>query len=250
MYSKVLVLALLGTILSACSGDVDLSNSGLPALKLPSVAPSELQILVVGGTKGVGLETVKLALARGHEVTAMSRSPQKMTYSHKRLTKLRGDILDFNSLDKAVSGKDAVVIAIGAGPTRKPVTVFSEGTANTLKSMSNQKVRRMVAVTGIGAGDSRGHGGFFYDKILQPLLLSTIYQDKDIAEKLIAQSTSQWTIVRPGFLTDETSATNYRVIEDMSGITSGDISRSDVAHFILSSVELESYLNATVLISN
>ncbi|MFK8021040.1 MAG: hypothetical protein AB8B86_14825 [Pseudomonadales bacterium] len=97
MKSKFLVFAFFVTMLSACSSDVDLSSSGLAAPSLKKAAPSAPQLLIVGGTKGIGLETVKLALARGHLVTAMSRSPERMTYSHDRLTKLKRDILDSNS---------------------------------------------------------------------------------------------------------------------------------------------------------
>ena len=60
-------------------------------------------------------------------------------------------------------------------------------------------VRRLICVTGIGAGDSKGHGGFLYDRIFNPLLLKTIYEDKDRQESLIKASDVDWVIVRPGF---------------------------------------------------
>ena len=63
-------------------------------------------------------------------------------------------------------------------------------------------VDKLICVTGIGAGDSKGHGGFLYDKILNPLFLKTIYEDKDIQEKMVQDSTLEWLIVRPGFLTN------------------------------------------------
>ncbi|MFK7733940.1 MAG: NAD(P)-dependent oxidoreductase [Pseudomonadales bacterium] len=250
MNMRILLLAFCCLVLSACNGGSDLSEFGEPAPNIASSAPATLNLLVIGGTKGIGLETVQLALSRGHTVTAMARRPERLFMSHERLTKLKGDILDLESVKQAVSGKDAVIVSIGAGPTRKPVTLFSKGTANVLEAMRTQELKRLITVTGIGAGDSRGHGGFFYDNILQPLLLDTIYRDKDIAEQLIADSDSSWTIVRPGFLTDDASEANYRVIADMNGVTSGDISRADVAHFMLAAIEADSYLGATVLLSN
>ena len=66
------------------------------------------------------------------------------------------------------------------------------------------------------AGDSRGHGGFFYDKIFQPLLLGTIYADKDREEELIKGSAADWLIVRPGFLTNGPRTAVYRAITDLS----------------------------------
>jgi hypothetical protein len=55
--------------------------------------------------------------------------------------------------------------------TRKPVSVFSEGARNVIEAMRNSAVKQLICVTGIGAGDSKNHGGFFYDRIINPLLL-------------------------------------------------------------------------------
>ena len=68
--------------------------------------------------------------------------------------------------------------------------------------MKKAGVKRLVCVTGIGAGDSKGHGGFLYDSIFLPFLLGTIYADKDRQELVIKASDVDWTIVRPGFLTN------------------------------------------------
>ena len=84
-----------------------------------------------------------------------------------------------------MSGQDAVCTCVGVNPTRKPVELFSRGARNVLAALQDAPATKYVAVTGVGAGDSRGHGGFFYDKIFQPLLLGTIYADKDREEELI-----------------------------------------------------------------
>lgn len=226
---------------------------GSPAPSLAATAESPQKLLVIGGTSGVGLQTVELALERGHTVTAIARRPERMILQHPRLRTVAGDILDAASMLRAVAGQDAVVIAIGMGPTREPVSLFSKGGQNVLHAMEQSGLRRLVAVTGIGAGDSRNHGGFFYDRLLLPLALQTIYEDKNRQEALIRQygekGTIDWTIVRPGFLTDDSPTLKYRVIDDLNGITAGDITRADVAHFILAALESGLYLNATPLIS-
>jgi len=99
--------------------------------------------------------------------------------------------------------------------------------------MKREAVSRLICVTGIGAGDSRGHGGFLYDKIVFPIFLKTIYEDKDIQESLVRGSGLKWLIVRPGFLTDGPVTGKYRVLTDMRGVKCGRISRGDVASFIL-----------------
>ncbi len=250
-FGKLLIL-LAVALLTACSGAPDNSQRGQPAPTLAETPPRPQHILVIGGTSGIGLKTVELAAQRGHHVTALARRPERMPLRHARLQTVGGDILNQEGIANAVRGKDAVVIAIGMGPTRDDVTLFSEGTANVLGAMQGSGVSRLIAVTGIGAGDSRGHGGFFYDSLLFPLALKTIYTDKDRMETLIQSSTDRgivWTIVRPGFLVDEPANHRYRVIDDLQDVTAGDITRADVAHFILAAIELGDYVGVSPLIS-
>jgi hypothetical protein len=57
-------------------------------------------------------------------------------------------------------------------------------------------VKRLIAVTGPGAGDSRGHSGLLYDAVAFPLLLKRVYDDEDVQEWIIRSSGLDWTIVR------------------------------------------------------
>jgi putative NADH-flavin reductase len=118
-----------------------------------------------------------------------------------------------------------------------------------LDAMKKTGVRRLVCITGIGAGDSRNHGGFLYDRLLQPLLLKKVYDDKDRQEALIKASDVDWVIVRPGFLTNGPETGEYRVLTDLEGVTAGKISRADVAHFMLNELDSNKYLRQTPLIT-
>tara|TARA_R110002072_G_scaffold302988_1_gene490738 strand:+ start:184 stop:942 length:759 start_codon:yes stop_codon:yes gene_type:complete len=244
------VILVIVSVLLGCEGGGSVGVAGESAPTLRLNIESQFNILIIGGTSGVGLETVRFALKRGHKVTALSRNPDRVTLSDSLLTIKKGDILDPQSIALAIEGHDAVIISVGIPPTRNEITLFSEGSKNVLAAMKGTDTSRIILVSGIGAGDSRGHGGFFYDNVLQPLLLKTIYEDKDYAEEIVSESNTRWTIVRPGFLSDHQATMNYRVVEDISGITSGSISRSDVAHFMVASLENEEYLNRTVLLSN
>jgi putative NADH-flavin reductase len=208
-----------------------------------------MNILIIGATRGIGLQLLDQALQAGHAVTALVRDPQRLTRRHERLEVIKGDILDSEAVQKAMAGQEAVCLTIGTGVTRKPVSVFSQGTKNVLEAMREHVVRRLLCVTGIGAGDSRGHGGFFYDYLFKPLLLRTIYEDKDRQEALIRASDTDWTIVRPGFLTNGPLTGKYRVITDLRGITAGRISRADVAHFMLEELAAPRYLGQTPLLT-
>lgn len=213
-------------------------------------APKQLDILIFGGTSGIGLETTKLALARGHKVTSITRRPERMSVKHGNLINLQGDITDRTTYNYLFVGKSAIISTIGLKPSRDEVTVYSRGMENVLAVANEAGVKRIVTVTGIGAGDSKGHGGMFYDRILNPLLLKTDYADKTRQEQIVKSSDSDWTIVRPGFLVDESSDKAYRVLTSTKGLVAGSISRADVAHFLLASVEQNAHIKETVFISN
>ncbi len=208
-----------------------------------------MNLLIIGATRGIGFQLLEQALHAGHAVTALVRNPQKMPKPQDRLKVIQGDILHPERVQQAMAGQEAVCVTIGIGITWRPVTVFSYGTRNVLEAMHQQGVRRLICITGIGAGDSKGHGGFLYDRLFNPLLLKTIYEDKDRQEALIKASETDWTIVRPGFLTNGPLTKKYRVITDLRGITAGRISRGDVAHFILDELATNRYLKQTPLLT-
>lgn len=207
-----------------------------------------MNLLIIGATRGIGFQLLEQALQVGHAVTALVRDAQKMPKQHDRLRVVQGDILALESVQRAMAEQEAVCVTIGIGVTWRPVTVFSQGTSNVLEAMRHQGVRRLICITGIGAGDSKGHGGILYDLFFYPLLLKTIYQDKDRQEALIQDSEVDWTIIRPGFLTNGPLTKKYRVITDLSGVTAGKISRADVAHFILEELATNRYLGQTPLL--
>jgi len=208
-----------------------------------------MNILIVGATRGIGRQLLEQALTSGHTVTAFVRNPQRLATQHERLKVIKGNILDSDSVALAMTGQDAVCCTIGVKAPWPRVTVFSKGTKNLLQAMKQTGIRRLICVTGIGAGDSKGHGGFLYDCIFYPLLLKPVYADKNRQESLIKASDVDWTIVRPGFLTNGPLTKNYRMLTDMTGVTAGRISRADVAHFMLKEIESKQYLRQTPLLT-
>jgi putative NADH-flavin reductase len=208
-----------------------------------------MNLLILGASRGIGLQLLQQSLQAGHVITAVARHVQDLASQPERLRTISGDILDAGMIREAMAGQETVCLTIGVGVTIKPVTVFSQGTKNVLAAMAEHGVRRLICITGIGAGDSKGHGGFLYDRIFRPLLLKTIYEDKDRQEALIKASGTDWTIVRPGFLTNGPLTGNYRVLTDVSGVTAGKISRADVAHFLLAELSANRYLGQTPLLT-
>lgn len=161
------------------------------------------KILVLGATGGTGRLIVAQSLARGYDVTALVRSPGKAK-SLPGAKLVVGDARDPKVLREALGGRDAVVSALGtpASPFRE-VTLLSEVTRTLVGAMRDEGVARLVAVTGIGAGDSRGHGGFAFDRLILPLLLRHVYADKDRQEDIVRQSGLDWVLVRPTVLSNK-----------------------------------------------
>ena len=205
-------------------------------------------VLILGASKGIGFETVKRALAAGHTVRALARSANDMLLDHPRLQKIAASALDKDAVTQALAGADAVIQSLGHGPTLLPVTLFSDATRILVDAMTAHGVRRLIAVTGLGAGDSRGKGGFFYDVLLFPLVLKRIYDDKDVEEMIIRYSTLEWTIVRPGILTGGPARGRIQVLTEPKDWRLGRISRADVAEFLVGQLSDRSLIGKTPLL--
>ncbi|MEN3212309.1 SDR family oxidoreductase [Methylorubrum populi] len=207
------------------------------------------KILVLGATGGTGRLIVAQSLARGYDVTALVRSPGKAK-SLPGAKLVVGDARDPKVLREALRGRDAVVSALGtpASPFRE-VMLLSEVTRTLVGAMRDEGIARLVAVTGIGAGDSRGHGGFAFDRLILPLLLRHVYADKDRQEDIVRQSGLDWVLVRPTVLSNKPGRGAVRALVDLAGFHGGSIAREDVARFVLDQVETDAWIGRTPLIT-
>jgi putative NADH-flavin reductase len=209
-----------------------------------------MNILILGSTGGTGRALVEQALELGHVVTAFARDPSKMRITHKNLRVVRGDVLDYDSVEAALRGQDAVLSALGSGVLVGPLiavvlasqvvarfahltgpvgwlirigvpvlavfllngrtNTLSEGTKNILRGMEQVGVKRLVCESSLGIGDSKGQLGFLYNYVLIPILLRNIFADKEIQEKLIGESNLDWVIVRPAALSNGPKTRVYR----------------------------------------
>jgi putative NADH-flavin reductase len=202
-----------------------------------------MKIVIFGSTGGTGKELVKQGLELGHEVTAFARNPSKLDeFKSENLKIVQGDVFNYEDVEKAILGQDAVLSALG-NPTLKPNNTTSEGTRNIVKAMQKHNVRRFICETSLGVGDSRDQAGFFATKIFFPLVLKNVFADKEIQEEIIRQSDLDWIIVRPGALNNKPKSSKYRAGLDKK--ISGNISRADVAEFMLKQLDSDEFLRKT-----
>lgn len=207
------------------------------------------KILVIGATGGTGRLIVRQALARGFEVAALVRSLDKgRDLAGAQL--IVGDARDEATLREALKGRDAVVSALGtpASPFNE-VTLLSTATRALVRAMQAEKVSRLVCITGLGAGDSAGHGGFLFDRLIFPLLLRKVYADKNRQEAIVRESGLDWVLVRPTVLNDKPGRGAVRALTDLSGFHGGAVAREDVAKFTLDQVQGDDWLRRVPLIT-
>jgi putative NADH-flavin reductase len=212
------------------------------------------KLLVIGASRGIGIETVKAALLADHSVRALARSAASIPIQNTNLEKVSGDALDTDTIRNALKDVEAVIQALGVDISPRAIfertTLFSQSTRILVDAMKAAAVKRLIAVTGLGAGDSRGHGGLLYDAVVFPLLLKRVYDDKDVQEWIIKSSGLDWTIVRPGLLTNSPLTCQYRVLTAPNDWRFGTISRADVADFIVRQIDDRALFGATPLLIN
>ena len=210
------------------------------------------KVLIIGASRGIGLETVKAALLAGHNVRALARSAARIPIQNPGLDRVAGNALDSSAIRSNLDGVDVVVQTLGVDVAPRSIfertTLFSQSTRIIVDAMKAAGVKRLIAVTGLGAGNSRGHGGIIYDSVVFPLLLKRVYDDKDVQEWIIKSSGLDWTIVRPGLLTNRPATGHYRILTAAEDWRCGIISRADVADFIVRQVDDQTLIGATPLL--
>ena len=210
------------------------------------------KVLIIGASRGIGLETVRAALRAGHRVRALARSAARMPIQDANLDTVSGDALDRDTIRDALRDVQVVIQTLGVNFAPKLIfegtTLFSDSTRILVDAMKVAGVKRLIAVTGLGAGDSRGHGGFIYDAVVFPLLLKRVYDDKDVQEWIIRSSGLEWTIVRPGLLRNRPATGRYRVLTASKDWQFGAISRSDVADFLVQQINDRTLVGTTPLL--
>jgi nucleoside-diphosphate-sugar epimerase len=129
-----------------------------------------MKILVLGATGGTGQLIVRDAAQSGHSVVALVRAKARADLPGAEL--IEGEARDEATLVRALDGCDAVVSALGTGMGFRQVDLLTVATRALVSAMTRTGVRRLICISALGVGDSRGHGGFVFDRLFQPLLLA------------------------------------------------------------------------------
>jgi putative NADH-flavin reductase len=210
-----------------------------------------MKILLFGATGGTGKQVLLQALAQGHIVTAVVRNISKINITSTNLKIIKGNVLSSN-IDEAFAEQDAVICCLGA-PANKAGTLRSQGTKNIIAKMKKAKVNRFICQTSLGYDDSKqvlSCTSFFFKNIIVPFVLKSTFKEHHLQETIIKQSGLNWTIIRPGNLTNGQKTEKYKYGFLYSDPTlKVKVSRADVAHLLLKQLSTTGYVQKTIGIS-
>ena len=186
-----------------------------------------MKIALFGATGRVGKEVLKQALAAGHEVVALVRSPEKLA-GHDKLTIIQGDVRDAAAVSQAISGVDVVFSALGTDKT----TTLTEAVPEMIGAMKEAGINRIVTI---------GTAGILQSSIEPEKLryeagdtnrrLTFAAEEHHKVYDMLRASGLAWTIVCPTYLPEGEAVGNYRTERDLLPEDGKKITVGDTANY-------------------
>jgi putative NADH-flavin reductase len=207
-----------------------------------------MRLTVFGASGATGRRLVEQALAAGHTVTAVTRRPNHMR-PRAGLRVVGADVADAVAVDAAIAGSDAVLSALGVSYSRKPISVYSQGTRNIIAAMHRQGVKRLVVISSAPLDPAhRASDSLLFTRVLEPLFMRrpgrTLYEDLGRMESLVQASDLDWTIIRSCWLFDAAEVTDYRLADNSAdGMFT---SRADLAASMLAQLADDRFIGKAV----
>ncbi len=208
-----------------------------------------MKIAILGATGRTGLLLVRIALAAGHEVSAVLRDPEKLGELRPTRTFI-ADVRSPRELEPALAGVDAVVGCIGpTGQDSQRIQVAS--TQACLDAMSTAGVNRVLTISASGPFiDGDDPLTRYLAKPILWRLLRESFDDLRNMETVLRSSGTDWTIVRPPQLTDRAAHGRYRARRDGNVRWGFQITRADLAQSLFDALLDDSTIHQTVSVAN
>jgi len=206
-----------------------------------------MKVLVIGATGGTGRHALRKLLERGHEVTAWARSPAAVTERNDRLRVVVGEARDAGSIERAIAGQDAVLVAFGARSLKKD-DVQEVLYRHLVAAMKHHGVKRVVNLSALGLNNDQAvTSSLFFKYFFRPVFLRHIWVDKQRAELMLTSSDLDYVNVQPGRLLDSPARGSVRASLDGRGLEPS-MTREDLAEFMVEQLNSDSWLRKSVII--
>jgi len=205
------------------------------------------KIIVFGATGGTGKLVVEQALEAGYQVTVVVRNTDAVAARHKNLEIIKGDVFQPITFENTMNVKDAVVSCLGTHK-RGPTTVYSKGVNNIIMAMQKAGANRIICISAaavIVPPKSSFILKFVVKNILQRIF-KYMYADMLLMEKLLAESELNWTVIRAPRLTNAKGKGKYRTDINDYLRNPSNISRADLADYIVNHLTDEKTFKAKI----
>ncbi|TAE29051.1 MAG: SDR family oxidoreductase [Cytophagales bacterium] len=212
-------------------------------------------IAVFGATGRTGIPFVKQALAKGHSVKALVRTPSKMPINHKNLQLIVGDALDASKVAQTIQGTNGVVSCLGQDKASQP-DFQTKATRLIVDTMKKAGIKRLISVTGGGVRDSVNDKPGFMDNLIVFIMKSVAGKGAKNAlldgishAEVVRNSGLDWTIARGPMLTEDSAKGSYQVgnVGTVKGIK---LTREDLAAFLLKEFEQKQHVGKMPFVTN
>lgn len=189
-----------------------------------------MKIAVIGANGRTGRIVVKAALARGHQVVAVTRTDGGSERDDDNLVNARADVRDADALTRALVGADAVISALGVGTSRAATDVYSIGVRNTLGAMQSNGAAKLAVISAVPAGPWEEQP-LLQRRIALPILqrfFGASYDDMRRMETILQETADvDWISLRPPRLVNKPAQGAYRIdtrpLAKARAITYGDL---------------------------
>lgn len=213
-----------------------------------------MKIAIFGASGFTGSAILNEAIRRSHNSSVLVRDTSRFPDPTHWLHVVNGDALDREAVARTIEGCDAVIQCLGVGGkgNGKPTTLISEATRIIVEEMQRQGIRRLVALSNVGAGDSRRFQPWIFRRFILPYFmqwLKVIIDDKNRMEPIIMNSGLDWTIVRCPNIVDKAAKRKYRATLDGKGLRL-TIALRDAAACVVDCLEDGAYMRQAPSISN
>jgi putative NADH-flavin reductase len=213
-----------------------------------------MKVVIFGSTGFSGKAILKEALSQQHQVTVLVRNKSSILVQDKNLKIVEGNVLDKHTVAEVLKNSDAVIQCLGVGGkgNGKLTTFISVATKIIVEEMEKQQIKRLIAMSNVGAGNSVSFQPWIFTKIILPYFmkwLKVLIDDKNRMEPIIMNSELDWTIVRCPNIVDKTPKRNVLATLDGKGLKLA-VTLGDMAEFIVQQLIDASYFKQAPSISN
>ena len=213
-----------------------------------------MKVVIFGATGIVGKSILKEALAQNHQVTILTRNSKMVSVRNENLTIIEGNVFDRKTVNEILKDQDAVIQCLGIGGkgNGKPTSLVTDANKIIMDEMQENNVKRFIAMSVVGAGNSIAFLPWVFTKIMLPFFMKwfqVIIDDKNRMEPMIMNSNLDWTIIRGTTVEDKPAKNKITATLDGKGLKFS-ITNSDLATFVVKHLTETTFLKQAPTVSN